>query len=236
MKYEKYEPEHNGRKAIRAVITAICLVAILTAVGVLWQENAARAAEIESLRDATTALSMEIGAVEETVEGVLKNNIEFLEAMLEESVENAAEQPETASSAGIVGPEAQTVERCAGVTMTDAELRDFAAIVRLEAGNQSDAGKQAVAEVILNRVIAGNFPDTVHDVLYRGAGTATPQFSSIGAAAATEPAQEHYDAIFAALRGPSILPADVVYFSRAGENDRVWGIIGDHVFCYQYEF
>ncbi|MDR1246115.1 MAG: cell wall hydrolase [Clostridiales Family XIII bacterium] len=145
--------------------------------------------------------------------------------------------PETTSPAGIVGPEAQaTVERYAGVTMTDAELRDFAAIVRLEAGNQSDAGRQAVAEVILNRVIAGNFPDTIHDVLYRGAGTAKPQFSSIGAAAATEPSQEHYDAIFAALRGPSILPADVVYFSRAGENDRVWGVIGDHVFCYQYKF
>ena len=32
----------------------------------------------------------------------------------------------------------------------------------------------------------------------------------------------------------SILDADVVFFSRNGENDRVWGQIGDHVFCREY--
>ena len=42
------------------------------------------------------------------------------------------------------------------------------------------------------------------------------------------------DAIDAALYGPSILPVDVVFFSRNGENDRVWGKIGGHVFCYAY--
>lgn len=40
--------------------------------------------------------------------------------------------------------------------------------------------------------------------------------------------------IDAALYGPSILPADVVFFSQSGENDRVWGKIGGHVFCYAY--
>ena len=61
-----------------------------------------------------------------------------------------------------------------------------------------------------------------------------PQFSTIGLLSAAEPGQAQYDAIDAALYGPSILPADVVFFSRSGENDRVWGKIGGHVFCYAY--
>lgn len=126
------------------------------------------------------------------------------------------------------------VERYSGVEITDDELRDFAAVVYLEAGNQSAEGQQAVAEVILNRMIADNFPDTIHDVLYQGAGTSVPQFSTIGLVDTIEPTQEQYDAINAALYGPSVLPDDVVFFSRAGENSRVWGTIGQHVFCYQY--
>lgn len=126
------------------------------------------------------------------------------------------------------------VDRYADVATTEEELRDLAAIVYLEAGNQSAEGQQAVVEVILNRVIAGNFPDSVHDVLYQGAGTKVPQFSTIGLVATIEPGQAQYDAISAALYGPSILPDDVVFFSRGGENDRTWGKIEDHVFCYQY--
>lgn len=95
-------------------------------------------------------------------------------------------------------------------------------------------GQQAVAEVVLNRVISPDFPDSVSDVLHQGEGTAVPQFSTIGLLSAAEPGPGQYDAIDAAMYGPSILPVDVVFFSRSGENDRVWGKIGGHVFCYAY--
>ena len=36
----------------------------------------------------------------------------------------------------------------------------------------------------------------------------------------------------AALSGPNILPMDVMYFATYPENDRVWGTIGGHIFCY----
>ena len=42
------------------------------------------------------------------------------------------------------------------------------------------------------------------------------------------------DAINGALYGDTILDVDVVFFSRNGENDRVWGQIGDHIFCREY--
>lgn len=126
--------------------------------------------------------------------------------------------------------------RYAEIAMTDAERNELAAIVYLEAGNQSAAGQQAVAEVVLNRVISPDFPGTVHDVLYQGAGTRVPQFSTINSIGTAKPTKMQYDAINAALYGDSVLPADVVFFSRAGENDRVWGKIGDHVFCYAYQW
>lgn len=128
----------------------------------------------------------------------------------------------------------EPVARYAGMSMTEDERGELAAILFLEAGNQCADGQQAVAEVVLNRVISGAFPDTVYDVLHQGEGTAVPQFSTIYNIALAEPGQAQQDAIDAALYGPSILPDDVVFFSRNGENDRVWGAIEDHVFCYAY--
>lgn len=119
--------------------------------------------------------------------------------------------------------------RYAGVRMTDAEREELAAIVYLEAGNQCAEGQQAVVEVVLNRVISTDFPDTVHEVIHQ-----RRQFSTAKNIALAKVGQAQYDVIDAALYGPSILPEDVVYFSRKGENDRVWGRIEDHVFCYGY--
>ena len=126
------------------------------------------------------------------------------------------------------------VERYAGITMTQSERNELAAIIYLEARGEPAEGQQAVAEVVLNRVIRQDFPDSIHKVLHQGEETAVPQFSTITLLETAEPTQDQYDAIDAALYGPSILPDEVVFFSMAGENDRVWGTIGGHVFCYAY--
>ncbi|MCC8079243.1 MAG: cell wall hydrolase [Oscillospiraceae bacterium] len=122
-------------------------------------------------------------------------------------------------------------ERYSAIEMTDAERDELAAIVWLEARGESAEGQQAVAEVVLNRVISSQFPDTVHDVLHQ-----SDQFSSIGALAAAEPAETQYDVIDAALYGDNVLPENVVFFSRGAENNSVWGTIGNHIFCYAYEW
>lgn len=128
----------------------------------------------------------------------------------------------------------EPVPRYSDVAMSEDERQELAGIVYLEAGNQCAEGQQAVVEVVLNRVISPEFPDTVHDVLHQGEGTKRPQFSTIDNLDSAEPVAAQYEAIDAALYGPSILPEDVVFFSRNGENDRVWGKIQDHVFCYKY--
>jgi len=145
-------------------------------------------------------------------------------------------QPENDNIPGMDTDKPAMVARYSGVSMTDEERRELAAVVYLEARNQPPEGQQAVAEVVLNRVISPDFPDTVHDVFHQGEETAIPQFSTVGHIESTEPPQAAYDAIDGALYGDSILPDDVVYFSRSGENDRVWGKIGEHVFCYEYEW
>lgn len=126
--------------------------------------------------------------------------------------------------------------RYAGVTMSQEELRELVCVIFLEAGTQSLRGQQAYAEVVLNRVIADNFPDTVHEVLYQGTGTAVPQFSAVPQIPAAVPTGMQYCAVDLALSGPSILPGDVVYCSQTGENRYIWGSIGELVFCYQYEW
>lgn len=144
------------------------------------------------------------------------------------------EQPPVLSVEGTAQPTPELVQRYSSVAMTADERLELAGIIQLEAGNQCAEGQQAVAEVVLNRVISPEFPNTVHDVLHQDEDTPRPQFSTIGNLALADPAAAQYEAIDAALYGPSILPEDVVFFSRNGENDRVWGKIQDHVFCYKY--
>lgn len=122
--------------------------------------------------------------------------------------------------------------RYAEVTEEDQEL--LARLVWLEARGEPEDGKQAVAEVVLNRVAAENFPGTVSEVVYQGLGTSKQQFTPAGRIDEATPTDAEYAAVEQAIHGESILPLDVVYFSTAGENDRVWGQIGNHVFCYQY--
>lgn len=126
------------------------------------------------------------------------------------------------------------VERYSAIAMTTAERDELAAIIYLEARNQCPDGQQAVAEVVFNRVINVNFPNSVYEVLHEGEYSTVKQFTTITKIDQAKPTQAQYDAIDAALYGPTILPHDVVFFSRNGENDRVWGQIQDHIFCYEY--
>ena len=108
-------------------------------------------------------------------------------------------------------PEPAVNARYAGVTMTDDERQEMLAVIFLEAGNQCAEGQQAVAEVILNRVISPDFPDTVHEVLHQRNPI---QFSTAEDIPTATPTEAQETALEAALYGESILPADVVFFSQ----------------------
>lgn len=116
--------------------------------------------------------------------------------------------------------------RYVNIEMTDEELAELAAVVFLEAGNQSAEGQQAVVEVVFNRVLHSAFPDTVHDVLHQGENGDVPQFSTIYAVSTATPTQAQYDAINGALYGDTMhraedvaaLTEDLVYTIRGALN------------------
>lgn len=117
--------------------------------------------------------------------------------------------------------------RYPNVELTWDEQQLMAKIIWLEARGESKEGQQAVAEIILNRLVSGKFGDSIHDVIY-GEG----QFRTTPFLKDADAWQAQYDAIDDALTGPNILPMNVYYFATYPENGRIWGKIGGHIFCY----
>ncbi len=113
--------------------------------------------------------------------------------------------------------------------LTAADIDLLARMVWVEARGEVFEGQQAVAEVVLNRVVADNFQDTVQGVI-----NAPGQFRSTQFLDEAEPTQTQYEAVEQALYGPYVLPIEVVHFAQFPVNDDVWGTIGGHVFCYQW--
>ena len=147
-------------------------------------------------------------------------------------VETPVEHNYIAQTLAAEVPENKLAGRYGEITGDEREL--LARLIWAEARGECAEGQQAVAEVVLNRWAADNFPDSVREVIFEGQGTSCPQFSTAELLDQAEPTAAQYEAVERALHGENILPMDVVFFSRGAENDRVWGSIGNHVFCYQY--
>lgn len=118
--------------------------------------------------------------------------------------------------------------RYPGVELTTEEEYLLASIIWLESRGESFEGQQAIAEIVLNRLIAEGFPNTIHDVIF-----AENQFTTTAFLDDAKPGEIQYKAIKTALTGESVLPVDVYYFGRYPKNDRIWGTIGGHTFCYR---
>lgn len=114
------------------------------------------------------------------------------------------------------------------IQLTADEMKMLAELVWVEARGESREGQQAVAEVVLNRLNSGKFGETLSNVVY-GEG----QFRSAPFLDEAEPFQGQYQAIERALYGPYLLPENVLYFATFPTNNRIWGTIGAHIFCYE---
>ena len=117
--------------------------------------------------------------------------------------------------------------RYEGLTLTLEEEDLLAKVIWAEARGESAEGQQAVAEVVLNRLVSEDFPNTLNDIIYDEG-----QFRSVPQLKDADPSQAQYEALEAALYGPNILPMDVYYFATWETNASVWGQIDNHIFCY----
>lgn len=124
-------------------------------------------------------------------------------------------------------PPEKVESRYTGVTLTEEEKYLLARIIWLEARGESFDGQQAIAEIVLNRLVSDRFPNTIRDVIY-----AEGQFSTTKFLDTAKPGELQYKAIECAMTQKSVLPMDVFFFGRAAKTSKVWGKIGGHTFCY----
>lgn len=114
------------------------------------------------------------------------------------------------------------------IEISDEEYVELCQIVAAEAQTQSLDGQKAVVEVIFNRVLSPEWPNTVHDVLSQKGQFATWRMRN---AKWVEP-----DIVVEAIasvvtNGRQVLPdTEYVYFDRKGVNGRKKIRIQDHVF------
>lgn len=117
------------------------------------------------------------------------------------------------------------------ITLTQQDRTLLASIIWLEARGESFEGQQAIAEIVLNRMCSDRFPNTLRSVIF-----AEGQFRSVELLDDAKPGELQYKAIDCALRGTSVLPMEVVHFATYPVNDKQWGKIGGHIFCYDWDY
>lgn len=164
-------------------------------------------------------------------------NTVTVEPAPETEVEKAAPL-EASESETAVEPKEPVSSRYADIIhmISESDIMLMAAAVYQEANNQCFEGQQAVAETILNRMLSGQFPNTISDVLYQRYN-GQYQFSTAPLLASTKPNQTNIDAVMAALYGTPVLDAvNVVFFGRAPENNSIAAVIGAHYFCRAYSW
>lgn len=106
----------------------------------------------------------------------------------------------------------EQVNQYAGITMTDEEGRELELILAMEAQDEPFEGQKAVVEVIFNRVLSPEWPDTVHGVLSQKKQFSTWRYINHPY---NIPNEVQCDAIAEVLDGaPPVLPdMSYVYFS-----------------------
>lgn len=91
------------------------------------------------------------------------------------------------------------------IKLTDQEARELELILAMEAQDEPYEGQRAVVEVIFDRVLSEDYPDTVHGVLSQKGQFATWKYID---RPYNTPTEEQCDAIAETMaRGPEILPS-----------------------------
>ncbi len=121
--------------------------------------------------------------------------------------------------------------RYGNLKLTDDETKLLAKLIYVEARGESEDGQQAIAEVVLNRLVSGNFGSSITAMI-----NDESQFVPHKLIVTAKPSQAQYEAIDRALYGPYVLPKEVQFYGRVRTTDSPWGEIGGHIFCYPWHY
>lgn len=177
--------------------------------------------------------TLTVYAAEDTFSGELVEAIQN-EVITEDNVETELPTEETAEQV-IAEVTPETAEN--SFNLEDQEYQVLLKIVEAEAGCEDTEGKMLVANVVMNRVRNGYFPNTVTEVVYqRQNGTA--QFSPVsdGRIDRVNVSQETIDAVARVLNGEDISQGALFFRSvrsRSGWFDQKLSRVlehGNHIF------
>ena len=116
-----------------------------------------------------------------------------------------------------------------GIELTDEEIDMLAEIMYLESHTESDESMIASIEVIFNRMVHEQFPNTLEEVLSQ---TNPVQFTTWKNRHLAEPTDKEYRLINAVLYGETeVLAKEYVYFGRSKQNNNDPILIDNHWFC-----
>jgi len=121
----------------------------------------------------------------------------------------------------------QQENRYEGYTLTGEDIYTLACFAWAEARDEAPIVQQAVVEVVLNRLVSEDYPDTVQGILKK-----TELYRAVGAMAKVdEPEPDQYIAVNSAMFGPYVLPEDVCFYSDWEKGEDIWGQLGKFTFA-----
>ena len=138
---------------------------------------------------------------------------------------------DSAFTAGLDETSAQTntvQHEYSAISISDTEMQELRQIVAAESQTQSLRGREAVVEVIFNRVLDPRFPNTVHGVLSQKGQFATWRMRN---AKWVQPSYADEAIEYVLANGRTVLPSTAyIYFDTRGVNGRKHIRIEGHVF------
>lgn len=125
----------------------------------------------------------------------------------------------------------EPVSKYEAVELTEEDTYTLACLVYHEARGEPFEGQVAVVEVVFNRCLSDEFPDTVEEVVFQKYGDVW-QFSPAPYLYTAEPSEVQYSAVMYAYNAEErVVPPETVFFSTSPYNEHITAIIGNHYFC-----
>lgn len=114
--------------------------------------------------------------------------------------------------------------RYVGYELPEEDIYELACFAWAQTRGESEQVQQAVLEVVLNRLVSEDYPNTVHEVIFN-----SELYKNMDYAA---PGLPQYRSVTAAMYGPYQLPMDVYSYAPGSAQGKIWGQIGNYTFFY----
>ena len=227
----------TGIEAYELAMDVCPTFAVTDVAGLRIREEATEDAKILKVVPKGTKLTVDTDAEEvegwtavkaEGVSGYVKADyvqidMETGEAITIEEEQAAKEAAEAEAKAAKEAAEKAAAQKQSVIAAAD-DVALLAAIIQIEAGNESYEGKVAVGAVVMNRVKSGAYPNNIHDVIFARGQFSTSRMSSV---LSKGPSTSCIQAAQEAIAGNDVT-GGLTHFRRKGNKEGL--IIGNHVF------